>query len=205
MTKSLFTLLLLISVVSGILAQPTSSISPEDYFYEITDHPDEYAAGTVAARMVDGLGFRFYWATEGLSQEELAFRASEDSRSMFETMDHVYDLTRMILGAVRSEPITRKEGTMPYPQLRRQILDNLETVSQLLVVSRSEEMGGYEAVFQSPGRAVSFPFWNMLNGPIADALYHTGQLVLLRRVAGNPMDPRVMLLQGKVRNNDQVK
>ena len=36
-------------------------------YYQIPEPSTEYTAGTSASRMVDGLGFRFFWATEGLS------------------------------------------------------------------------------------------------------------------------------------------
>ena len=34
-------------------------------YYEIPKETNKYTAGSVASRMVDGLGFRYYWATEG--------------------------------------------------------------------------------------------------------------------------------------------
>ena len=40
-------------------------------YYEIPDYPETYTAGSVAARMLDGLGFRYYWATEGLNEDDL--------------------------------------------------------------------------------------------------------------------------------------
>jgi hypothetical protein len=30
------------------------------------------------------------------------------------------------------------------------------------------------------------PFWHLINGPMADALTHTGQISSFRRLAGNP-------------------
>ena len=30
------------------------------------------------------------------------------------------------------------------------------------------------------------PFWHMVNGPLADALTHVGQINTFRRLAGNP-------------------
>ena len=40
-------------------------------FSEIPDYPDSYTPGTVMGRLIDGLGFRYYWATEGLSENDL--------------------------------------------------------------------------------------------------------------------------------------
>ena len=46
-------------------------------YYEIPDYPSEYNECTVVARLIDGLGFRYYWATEGLRDEDLAFTTTK--------------------------------------------------------------------------------------------------------------------------------
>ena len=56
-------------------------------YYQIPDYPESYTAGTVAARMVDGLGFRYYWATEGLNEEDLAFKPNDEARASSETIE----------------------------------------------------------------------------------------------------------------------
>ena len=45
-----------------------------------------------------------------------------------------------------------------------------------------------------------FPFWNIINGPISDALWHCGQVVLLRRSSGNPFNSKVSVFSGKLRD-----
>jgi hypothetical protein len=44
------------------------------------------------------------------------------------------------------------------------------------------------------------PFWNAINGPLEDAVWHAGQIVTLRRMAGNPINSKVNFFMGK-RNN----
>lgn len=61
-------------------------------YYEIPAYPESYTAGGVASRIIDGLGFRFYWATEGLRSEDLAFKPGADARTSEETIIHVYDV-----------------------------------------------------------------------------------------------------------------
>ena len=48
--------------------------------------------------------------------------------------------------------------------------------------------------------STSFPFWNIINGPISDALWHCGQVVLLRRSSGNPFNSKVSVFSGKLRD-----
>ena len=55
----------------------------------IPDYPEEFTANTVATRLIDGLGFRYYWGTEGLRDEDLSFKPSEDARTSIETLQPV--------------------------------------------------------------------------------------------------------------------
>jgi len=56
--------LLTMVTISLTIAQNSSDELP---YREISTPTESYSVGAVAARMVDGLGFRYYWATEGLT------------------------------------------------------------------------------------------------------------------------------------------
>ena len=58
-------------------------------FYEISNYPESYSEAEMVGRMIDGLGFRYYWATEGLTDKDLNFRLPNDSRSSIETVVHL--------------------------------------------------------------------------------------------------------------------
>jgi len=93
MKKSLLTIALSIFVIFGIAAQNENPMNPSDLpYFQIPDYPESYSAYTVAARVIDGLGFRYYWATEGLTEKDLVYRPSEEARSMLETIDHIQNL-----------------------------------------------------------------------------------------------------------------
>jgi hypothetical protein len=53
-------------------------------------------------------------------------------------------------------------------------------------------------MFSYGGNYAEYPLWNMLNGPLADAIYHTGQIVTFRRTTGNPSNKRVNVFRGRV-------
>jgi len=72
--KSQVTLLFFLLVFAEITAQDKSLP-----YYEIPSYPETYTAATVAARLIDGVGFRYYWATEGLRPEDLSHRPSKDN------------------------------------------------------------------------------------------------------------------------------
>lgn len=165
-------------------------------FKTIPDYPETYSAGTVAARMVDGLGFRFYWATEGLRPQDLEFRPGEEMRSIEETIDHIYSMSVLILNAVKQSK-EKTIGNATYEMKRAETLKNLKTVRDVLIVSSDDDFDNFVARF---GKNVEFPFWNLVNGPIADMLWHCGQVVSFRRSAGNPFNSQVSVFTGRLRD-----
>ena len=151
--------------------------------------------------MIDGLGFRFYWATEGLRAEDLAFRPSPEARTSEETIDHILGLSNIILNALKKQSNIRSgEETSPlsFEVKRKRTLENLKTASDLLK-NPGGRLEDYDIVFVNGDTKAEFPFWNMLNGPIADALWHTGQVVSFRRSSGNPFNSKASVFSGTVR------
>jgi len=76
-------------------------------------------------------------------------------------------------------------------------LENFKKASEILL--KSTDLLEYKIVFKSEKGSTEYPFWNNINGPIADAIWHTGQVVLLRRASGNPFNSKVSVFNGKVR------
>lgn len=170
-------------------------------YREIPAYPDSFTAEAVVARMIDGLGFRFYWATEGLRPEDLSFRPSPEARTSEETIDHILGLSNILVNALKKQANVRSgEETSPltFVVKRKMTLENLQTASMLLRQpgSRLEDC---TIVFKNGERSTEFPFWNMLNGPIADALWHVGQVVSFRRSSGNPFNSKASVFTGTVR------
>ncbi|MEP1033204.1 hypothetical protein [Ekhidna sp.] len=191
--KSIFICTLLLIFLESALGQGNK----EDYYYEIPDNPKEYTAGNVAARVVDGLGFRYYWATEGLNSGDLAFKPSEEARTIEETIDHIVSLTQILLNAVNEKSF---EGVdiegMSYQEKRNLTLENIRMASEKLKTSSGADLAKYDMIFGSGGE---FPFWNLLNGPVADAINHVGQIISIRRTNGNPYNQNISVLRGTVR------
>ncbi len=148
--------------------------------------------------MIDGLGFRYYWATEGLRQEDLSYRPAEGSRTSEETVDHILGLSRVILNSALDQV---NEGSNPpdlsFEQKRKLTLENLERASKIFLTA--DDLGEFKVRFKGNNGISEYPFWNQINGPIADALWHCGQLVSLRRASGNPFNSKVSVFMGKLR------
>ncbi len=148
-----------------------------------------YTETSVAARMIDGLGFRYYWATESLRDEDLSFKPSETGRATIETIAHIYGLSKFIRNSVLSDNKDINKSELAFEDMRKQTLLNLKAVSEVL--------HNTDEPFQLENTEV--PFWNIISGPISDALWHCGQVVLLRRSSGNPFNSKVNLFSGRVK------
>jgi len=155
----------------------------------------------MAARMIDGLGFRYRWATEGLTEKDLNFRPDSTARTSMATMDHLLGLSTTIVNSVKKIPNLRPapETNYTWEEKRRLTLENLKSASDILWSSSDEDLKDYKIIFQRGDKVSEFPFWHQLNGPIADALWHCGQIVSFRRSSGNPIDSRVNVFMGKLR------
>lgn len=170
-------------------------------YREIPEYPSTYTAGTVAARVLDGLGFRYYWATEGLRPEDLQFQPNKDGRTSLETITHIYELTGTIVNAAKNLPNdnTQPKPTLTFEEMRRKTLENVREASEILKKLSDKEVGQLKVIFKTERGVSEFPFWNELNGPIADALWHTGQVVSFRRGSGNPFNAKASVFTGKLR------
>ena len=169
-------------------------------YYEVPEYTNEYTAGTVAARMIDGLGFRYRWATEGLTEEDLNFKPSEKGRTTGETIDHLLSLSRVIVNAtlkVKTD-FTKEQPSLSYVEKRKETLENLQKTSEIL--KTATDLEPYKIEFIYANGSAEYPFWNQINGPIADAIWHTGQIASFRRSSGNPINPKVQFLQGTIKD-----
>lgn len=186
-------------MASSLQAQPGDTLP----YREIPDHPDHYTPGSVAARIIDGVGFRYYWASEGLRPEDLAYRPGDGARSTQETLFHIYELSLNIVNTAKKQANEKGQinTTLSYSELRKITLNNLKEASDQLKAHTNDGLEEFNLVFKGTHRTATFPFWNLLNGPIADALWHIGQVVSQRRGSGNPISDKVNVLTGNVETN----
>ena len=192
------------AILFSILFTTTSKAQDStEYYYQIPDYPNSFNAGTVAARLVDGLGFRYYWATVGLRAEDLNYRPSPDARTASETIDHIFGLTNVLVNSTKQLPndFTKEdEEELNFEEKRARTLKNIEEASKILRESSAEDLETYKIIFITSKGKSEYPFWNQLNGPIADAIWHVGQIVSFRRASGNPFNSNVSVLRGALRN-----
>ncbi len=172
-----------------------------EYFKDISEYPTEINNGNIISRMINGLGYRYYWATEKLKKNDLIYRPSKDAYSTKETMVHIFTLSKTVYNTTLSKINERPDIDIPgdYESIRNETLQFLEKASKNFSNLNSEELEQMKIKFIRGGTIKSFPIWNLLNGPIADAIYHTGQIVSFRRTTGNPIDSSVNVFMGSYR------
>lgn len=194
--------ILLVAIASTLNAQQMQPNTQSELpYYEIQSYPETYSAGNVAARILDGLGFRFYWATEGLRPEDLAFKPSDSARTTEETIQHIYGLVVTIINTTRKLPnVSGATPTnLPFAEVRRNTLTTIKAASDILKSASETDLNQMKVIFQNDDGTREFPFWNVLNGPVDDALWHVGQVITFRRSSGNPYNNKASLFTGKVR------
>ncbi|MTI33103.1 DinB family protein [Xanthovirga aplysinae] len=167
-------------------------------YFKIPDSPNIYSAGNVVSKILDGLGYRYYWATEGIREEDLNYKFSDGARSTREILIHICDLTEGIFKVATQQVIVPPFdfNDLSFPQIREKTLYNIENSSNLFKKKTGNDLKGIHLVLESNENQTEFPLWNVLVGPITDTGYHIGQIVAFRRSSGNPINPNVNAFLG---------
>ena len=129
------------------------------------------AARAMLRHTLATLVYRCSKTLRGTPEEFPAFRAGETSRPPAEILAHIGDLLNWGLSIARGQQ-TWSDST---PRTWEQDVD------------RFFEAAGEFDRFLASAQPLAAPPEKLFQGPIADALTHTGQLAMLRRMAGNPV------------------
>ena len=136
---------------------------------------DSVSGARVVARLLAGMGFRLYWATEGLSTDLYGFRPCEGARSIGETLHHIWDLLSWTHTAVFHTEVRKPADVV---LVREGALELISRLQDRFSEMEDADLPAVELLGQ--------PFWPVINGPLSDVLAHIGQIAMLRRVAGSP-------------------
>ncbi|MBT7615875.1 MAG: hypothetical protein HN590_01175 [Calditrichaeota bacterium] len=144
-------------------------------FRTIEGYPDRIDSTAIIVRLLDGLGYRFYWASEGLSLEDCSYKITPEAKSTGQIIEHIWGLVNWMCIYLLGEESTRPSA---YEEMRISILENIKRIRDRFNVMDSSDLEKLEIE--------KHPFWHYINGPISDALTHVGQINILRRYSGNP-------------------
>ena len=163
-------------------------------FADISVVPNNITATNTLLRMVEGLAFRYRWATENLSEENIKFRPHPTSMSIEELNSHIFDLVDSTFRVFGGEK-QNKESLNSFKKIRE---FNLFLFQKLC--SQLNEMSEDDLLNLEKETTRKLPFWYWINGPLADALTHVGQITSWRRIAGNPQLKGVNVFIGTSHN-----
>jgi hypothetical protein len=144
-------------------------------FISVDTYPKQITASSIIIRLLDGLGYRFRYATEGLKENDYHYNPGEGCNTIAFLIDHIWGLVNWIVLSITGENASKPQD----PQIQRAQI--LRFIIKLKVLFEDMEDSKLERIIIH-----EHPFWHIINGPLADALTHTGQINLLRRLAGNP-------------------
>jgi hypothetical protein len=161
-------------------------------YHNLPACPDQITAPAIIARFLDGLGFRYRWATEGLTESDLQFRPVEGSMDMMEVLGHIYRIAVSADHFFDGKKTTEKPET--FPDMRKHTLRHIADLSERLKTIESAKLGEFKMTGRKEMEEI--PFWYLLNGHIADALTHVGQILSWRRINGNPQPKGVNVFFG---------
>ena len=99
------------------------------------------------------------------------FRAGANVRTPIQILTHIGDLFDWALSIAKGRQVWRDSEPLEWPDEVQRFFETLKAFDDYLASS-------------GPLHA---PPEKLLQGPIADAMQHVGQLAILRRLAGNPI------------------
>lgn len=163
-------------------------------FDDISIVPKEINATKSILRMLEGLAFRYRWATENLTQNDIEFRPHCSSMNIKEVNSHIFDLCDSINRVFGGEKQNNKPSNSFY-KTRDSTLFMLKDI-----INRLNEFNDIDIANLEKKSKRKLSFWYWINGPLADALTHVGQINSWRRMAGNPHPKGVNVFIGKTDN-----
>ena len=123
--------------------------------------------------MVATVAYRGGLACADTPENFATFRAHESTRTPGEILAHIGDLLEGSLHLLKGEMVFLTSTPLPW---KEEVARFFSAVKAL------------DAYLASDGQ-LAFPVEKLVQGPIGDALTHVGQIVMLRRMAGNPIRP----------------
>ncbi len=162
-------------------------------YYRIPEAPEKMTATTVLIRLIDGLGFRYRWATEGLKDDDIQFQPCDSSMKVWELLVHIHGLVLVSEGFITGNEI-EKITPVVLDERRKRTLDAVVRVRKALLELDDEFLE--KRMYSPPWDKREFPIWNLINGPLSDALTHIGQIASWRRMNDNPI-PQARVFHGE--------
>ena len=132
------------------------------------------------------LSYRAAKALRGTPPGFAEFRIGESTRTPAEILAHMGDLIDWALHMAQGRQVWKDSEPLPWDREMERFFGALEALD----------------AFLGSGTSLGCPPGMLIQGPLADALTHTGQLTMLRRLAGAPVRgenyARAEIVKGRV-------
>ena len=123
--------------------------------------------------MVATVAYRGGLAVVDAPESFAAFRAHETTRTPGELLAHIGDLLEGSLHLLKGEMVYLTSTPLPWKDELTRFFSAVKNLDSYLAS-------------EAP---LACPVEKLVQGPIGDALTHVGQIVMLRRMSGNPIRP----------------
>ena len=127
----------------------------------------------VLRHMVATVAYRGGIAVVDAPESFAGFRATSTTRTPGEILAHIGDLLEGSLYLLKGEMVYLTSTPLPWKE---------EVTRFFLAVKNLDS-------FLASDAPLACPVEKLVQGPIGDALTHVGQIVILRRMSGNPIRP----------------
>ena len=127
----------------------------------------------VLRHMVATVAYRGGLAVVDAPESFAEFRAHETTRTPGELLAHIGDLLEGSLHLLKGEMVYLTSTPLPWKDEVTRFFSAVKNLDSYLAS-------------EAP---LACPVEKLVQGPIGDALTHVGQIVMLRRMAGNPIHP----------------
>lgn len=139
------------------------SATPENKSNDSNRHMLRHSLATIA--------YRGSKAMRGATEEFARYRATNSCRTPGELLAHLGDLMNWSLSQAQGAPKWQESPVLPWEEGKARFFASLKSFDDYL----------------ASDAPIQFSAEKLLQGPIADALTHVGQLAMLRRIAGIPI------------------
>jgi hypothetical protein len=133
--------------------------------------PDVTTAGEMLRHSLAAIAYRCGKTLRDAPQGFVDFQAGHNVRTPVQILAHIGDLLDWALSMAQGKPAFHPSDPLPWPDEVQRFFDSLKALDDYL--------GG--------SNEIHAPAQKLLQGPIADALQHVGQLAMLRRLSGMPV------------------
>ncbi len=151
---------------------------------KIPEPPSAMNASSILVRLVDGIGFRYRWATEGMKEEDMGFQPCDGSMEVWKLLAHINGLLNVSEAFLTGSEIAQIQP-VSLEERRKLTLDTVVRIREALIELDDDYLA--ERLYKVPWAQDELPIWYVINGPLSDTLTHIGQIASWRRINENPI------------------